>query len=153
MIQLTHFDSEDDYYIAQIGETSVTANSNSPIFRTTVCGPWSGRPLVQPVWLCDVKLLLSLWRQSINILRQHFGRIISDYNLFLPLPLFVSVTLVEKWASRFLFNLILLWNYRIYLQKTVRMYLMYINWNFSTITVLYGFSLVLYLMNAKVVTI
>ena len=26
---------------------------------------------------------------------QHFGRIISDYNIFLPLPLFVSVTLVE----------------------------------------------------------
>ena len=34
------------------------------------------------------------------------GRIFSDHNLFLPLPLFVSVTLVEKWVSRFLFNII-----------------------------------------------
>ena len=64
MIQLTHFDSEDDYYIAQIVETSVTVNSYSPIFRTTVCGPWSGRPLVQPVLLCDVMLLCSYSRYN-----------------------------------------------------------------------------------------
>ena len=36
-------------------------------------------------------------------------------------------------------------------KKTVRMHLMYLNWNFNT--VLYGFSVVLYLMNADVVTI
>ena len=40
---------------------------------------------------------------SISTFR-HFGRIISDYNIFLPLPLFVSVTLVEfKWTFWFPF--------------------------------------------------
>ena len=56
--------------------------------------------------------LLVPTRISISTFR-HFGRIISVYNIFLPLPLFISVTLVEKWTFWFPFNMILLWNYRI----------------------------------------
>jgi len=49
-----------------------------------------------------------------------------------------SATLVEKGTYFwFQFNMILLTNYRAYLQKTVKMYIMYINWISST--VLYGF--------------
>ena len=49
--------------------------------------------------------LLVPTRISISTFR-HFGRIISVYNIFLPLPLFVPVTLVEKWTFWFPFKMI-----------------------------------------------
>ena len=73
---------------------------------------WIPSKKLQTFWLKQTPNITDLQapllvptRISISTFR-HFGRIISVYNIFLPLPLFVPVTLVEKWTFWFPFKMI-----------------------------------------------
>ena len=80
------------------GTLIIRTAAESPIKITDILTETNSRcytdlliPLLVPTWIS----ISTFW---------HFGRIISDYNIFLPLPLFVSVTLVEfKWTFWFPF--------------------------------------------------
>ena len=80
------------------GTLIIRTAAESPIKITDILTETNSRcytdlliPLLVPTWIS----ISTFW---------HFGRIISDHNIFLPLPLFVSVTLVEfKWTFWFPF--------------------------------------------------
>ena len=99
---------------SQLSPCGHLAITDTPIIRTAAESlaknyrhfDWNKLPTLRTYRHLSIRISISTFR--------HFGRIISVYNIFLPLPLFVSVTLVEKWTFWFPFNMILLWNYCTY---------------------------------------